>query len=175
MENDICAYPNCNKIDDNKLVAYYCSSFSCLHNPKINLCKEHRGESPTVGICGRLEVTNKQDFNEKCKYIVISRLNQFVIVSIHIYCIYYTFWYFIHMNDGNCLIVHKDTPMYSSIYKPHIIATLYTHDMTDHLSKILDKYEQYTYKPVLDSLYFNISMYLNRLPRDITLIIRTYL
>lgn len=70
--------------------------------------------------------------------------------------------------DGNCISIGKGkfgnhffVPFKDMYYKCSILN--------------ITQYEQYTYRPVLDSLNVDADMYINRLPRDITNIIRIYL
>ena len=81
---------------------------------------------------------------------------------------------FFHMDGGMYINVRSDYPWWISVYNYIGVYHLY-HCKGLYKEYFLQIYEQYTYKPILDSLYQNHIMYIHSLPKDITGIIRTYL
>lgn len=84
-------------------------------------------------------------------------------------------------NKGDYIVLRLEDDIYVEIYKRRSCVLIYNRGERDYLywmksidkSTFLEEYEQYTYKPILDSLKAN--GYINILPRDITGIIRTFL
>jgi hypothetical protein len=176
MKTNKCAYPDCNNTYGITLVSHMCDhrmyTGKCVLCSHICLCGDHNKNSTLFNVCPSLEFYERKNLNDLCKCIRTDKLNQFIVEGLYENR---SQWYLIHMKDGNYIYTLKYSSTLSVIYTSHIIRQLYTCHTYNQFQKILDKYEQYTFRPVLDSLKVNVYTYLHQLPKDITNIIRMYL
>lgn len=163
-----CIYPDCVRYAETYTQVMWCCDLLCIckHSwMNIRVCRLHDVCTIRVHI-DSIDGTTCEKHPSDCN--LYARLQSDVNISLVQRLAVTNTGVLIVLTDGNCISL--GTKKYGdSLYIP-IIDNYYKCMPFD-----ITQYEQYTYKPVLDSLYFNISMYLNRLPRDITLIIRTYL
>ena len=173
MANSIyCSIPNCNKNISNVLDMppyrlVHCDNYetcSYCNSIKPPLCNNHKYE--IVCICPNVY---KQNIIE----CTLPFPSNFIKTSI----VYYSYCVrggtFIKFNDGICLCLPSYLSLYY-LYKPVSQFHQYIQQRVT-FNEFLEQSPQYTYKPVLDSLYQNHIMYIHSLPKDITGIIRTYL
>ena len=176
MDNNICLIPNCNTYisDDSCYRALCCfnykTCFYCINGKGIQkkLCDHHK--YTTIFICPCTQKPHRKV--HPWNIVVPSNFRKGSVVS-----------YSWNNPDGNGRFIKFDDGAYVclnnynyTIFKPvgHIEFHLYTDKIVFNLKEFLEQ-EQYTYRPILDSLYINSIMYIHSLPKDITGIIRTYL
>lgn len=174
MNYHICPYSGCRSSVIGRmcyLPCYKTMHYSCdiCANVRQNVCMNHRWM--ILFICPY--IIDRYNSTISSREIIELFTDKFRSSAIR-GCIYYTHNTGVRLllEDERHININFDDYMIET-YNP-IGPNIYCIEQMNKFS-FIKKYEQYTYKPVLDSLKTNTVTYLNRLPRDITLIIRAYL
>lgn len=171
MDTNTCRYPGCT----NAPFMQYANSFQCK-TYNCNVCSKTVAISCTKHwnnielICPR----HVDNINNIRSQHVLDLLPRNFRYSSIIKCTRYSSWrndFMLHLEHNIYMYADMDKSRVR-VYKPTKYDNIYTLETYDKI-RFLEEHEQYTCKPILDSL--TADGYISVLPRDITGIIRMYL